>query len=200
MQLGTYLSVAGVSMKGWKPKPDMYINNGYSLTATPPADVSLPPPGSSLVAWNVLTGKAAWTVPLTGIINGGTTATAGNLVFQGRVAGQLVAYAADSGKELWSFNAEVGIASPPIVYQADGNEYITVVVGYGGQPAIFGAPFHWGYYRQKRRVLTFRLGGTAKLPPATPYKSVFATGNFRLMLESPHIMCTPLISGSLRYG
>ena len=174
LELGTYLSVAGVKMKGWKPAPNMFINNGYNHTvAAPPG--ALPPPSSSLVAWNVLKGKAAWTVPLTGIINGGATATAGNLVFQGRANGQLVAYAADSGKKLWSYNAEVGIVSPPIIYEVGDKEYMTIVVGYGGQPAIFGAPFGWGYYTQKRRVLTFRLGGKATLPPEKPHTPVFAT-------------------------
>lgn len=174
LQLGAYMSVHGIKMQGWKPKPYMHINNGFSLTTMPPAGVSLPPTGSSLIAWNVLAGKPAWTVPLTGIINGGATATAGNLVFQGRADGQFVAYAANNGKKLWSFNAEVGILSPPIVYRAGGTEYVTVVVGYGGNPAVFGAPFHWGYFRQKRRVLTFRLGGKETLPPAKPYEPHFA--------------------------
>ncbi len=162
---------AGAPKGAWT---NMFINNGYNHTVVAPPG-ALPPPSSSLVAWNVLKGKAAWTVPLTGIINGGATATAGNLVFQGRANGQLVAYAADSGKKLWSYNAEVGIVSPPIIYEVGGNEYMTIVVGYGGQPAIFGAQFGWGYYKQKRRVLTFRLGGKAELPPEKSHTPVFAT-------------------------
>jgi quinohemoprotein ethanol dehydrogenase len=56
-------------------------------------------------------------------VNGGTIATAGNLVFQGQADGQFVAYAADSGKKLWSFKTDNAVIAPPISFSAGGKQY-----------------------------------------------------------------------------
>eukprot|EP00456_Euglypha_rotunda_P082773 TRINITY_DN8160_c0_g1_i10.p1 TRINITY_DN8160_c0_g1~~TRINITY_DN8160_c0_g1_i10.p1 ORF type:complete len:322 (+),score=109.61 TRINITY_DN8160_c0_g1_i10:99-1064(+) len=63
-----------------------------------------------LIAWDPVQQKAVWTVQHDGIGAGGTLATAGNLVFQGTPDGMLHAYAADSGKEVWTYNGEIGRA------------------------------------------------------------------------------------------
>jgi len=64
---------------------------------------------SSLLAWDPVQERPAWCVALKGVRSGGVVTTAGNLVFQGRSDGEFTAYAADSGKELWSFDAQVGL-------------------------------------------------------------------------------------------
>ena len=51
----------------------------------------------ALRAWNPVTQKLAWEVPLPGIWNPGTLATRGNLVFQGGADGRFVAYDATNG-------------------------------------------------------------------------------------------------------
>lgn len=116
-----------------------------------------------LVAWDPTRQRPAWQVSLPGVWNGGILATAGNLVFQGRCDGKFVAYASNSGKELWSFDAQVGIIGAPISYQADGRQYVSVLAGYSGFPSIWGS--RWDARTQRRRVLTFSLAGRAHLPP-----------------------------------
>jgi alcohol dehydrogenase (cytochrome c)/quinohemoprotein ethanol dehydrogenase len=92
--------------------------------------------------------------------NGGTLATGGNLVFAGGGQGEFIAYRADTGERVWSFTAQTSIAAGPISYEIDGEQYIAVAAGRGLQP----------YYQPNySRVLAFKLGGTAKLPPPIEY-------------------------------
>jgi quinohemoprotein ethanol dehydrogenase len=126
----------------------------------------VPPPGtSSLVAWNPLTETQAWSVPLTGTINGSTMTTAGNLVMQGQVTGEFTIYAADSGRKLWSFDAQTAVIAQPITYLVGGKQYVTVIAGWRGMGSSSGVKPEWEYRLQPRRVLTFVLDGKSKLPP-----------------------------------
>ncbi len=58
--------------------------------------------------------------------------TAGNLVFQDRADGKFLAYDALTGKELWRFDAGLGITAAPITYEIGGKQYVSVLVGWGG--------------------------------------------------------------------
>ena len=112
--------------------------------------------------------------------NGGTATTAGNLVFEGRADGKFVAYAADTGEPLWSFDAQAGIVGAPITYSFRGHQYVSVLAGYGASGAAFGslaAQFGWDARAQPRRVLTFALDGGAKLPPPIPRRARVATND-----------------------
>ena len=62
----------------------------------------------SLQAWDPVAQKQVWEVPLSEPWNPGTLTTAGNLVFQGTATGDLVAYNAQTGDELWRFPAGLG--------------------------------------------------------------------------------------------
>ena len=73
--------------------------------------------------------KAAWRNDFLGLFQGGTLATGGNLVFQGRGTGELVAYAADTGKRLWGFDTQVGVQAQPITYTAGGKQYVVTAAG-----------------------------------------------------------------------
>ena len=55
-----------------------------------------------LLAWDPVARKPRWTVEYGNYWNGGTLATAGNLVFQGTAAGDFIAYRATDGAKLWS--------------------------------------------------------------------------------------------------
>jgi quinohemoprotein ethanol dehydrogenase len=145
------------------------------VTLLPEADL----PGgrrSYLRAWNPVTQKLAWEKELPGSWPGGVLTTAGDLVFEGRLDGRLVAYEAGSGKELWSFKAEAPIVGAPISYQVNGKQYVTVITGSGGEGAgmrTLGGEAWRTDYRLPRQVLTFAIGGTDKitptaLPPLTP--------------------------------
>ncbi|MCT2401068.1 PQQ-dependent dehydrogenase, methanol/ethanol family [Novosphingobium mangrovi (ex Huang et al. 2023)] len=123
-----------------------------------------------LVAWDPVAQKEVWRVRHKGLWNGGTLATAGGLVFQGTATGYLKAYDGKSGKELWKFNAGLGIVGAPMSYKLDGTQYISVLVGYGGTTAAYGQLMDMGYKfgKQPRRLLTFAIGGDKALPPSPP--------------------------------
>ncbi|HEY8538616.1 MAG TPA: PQQ-dependent dehydrogenase, methanol/ethanol family [Steroidobacteraceae bacterium] len=154
-----YVDAEG-DLSRWKFTPGQVINNGIGR---PPPDLEVPPGGNSLLAWDPVKQRAAWSVPLTGSKNGAILTTAGNLVFQGNVEGELAAYAADTGRKLWAFDVGNGVMAQPISYAVDGVQYITVLSGWRlSGPS--GAAHDWDYHAQKRRVLTFALDGKARLP------------------------------------
>ena len=64
--------------------------------------------------------------------NGGVLSTAGGLVFEGNAAGTFNAYSADKGAALWSFPAQTGVIAAPMSYAVGGQQYVAVVVGWGG--------------------------------------------------------------------
>ena len=118
-----------------------------------------------LVAWDPKTQQEAWRVEHAGPWNGGTLATAGNLVFQGTAAGKLVAYRADTGEALWEFPAQTGIVAPPMTYALDGEQYVSLNVGWGGAYAlVFGEYVQAESLPNVSRVLTFKLDADGTLP------------------------------------
>lgn len=124
----------------------------------------------SLVAWDPVRQKAVWRVNFGEAFNGGTLATAGDLVFQGNASGYIVAYRADNGAKLWAFDAQSPIMAAPISYAIKGRQYVAVMVGYGGV-AAFGPGALTNADRKKRnisRLMVFSLNGKAALPPVSP--------------------------------
>jgi quinohemoprotein ethanol dehydrogenase len=117
-------------------------------------------------AWDPVAQKEVWSVQHKGPWNGGMLATAGNLLFQGNANGEFVAYRADNGERLWSFPAQTGIVAAPISFELDGEQYVTVVAGWGGVLALGGGPVAaLAGVRNVSRVLTFKLGAGGSLPP-----------------------------------
>ncbi len=117
-------------------------------------------------AWDPIAQKEVWRVQHPNMWNGGMLSTAGNLVFQGNADGQLVAYRADNGDELWSTNAHTGVVAAPISYAIDGEQYIAIAAGWGGVGALTlgevltdakGAV-------NNSRVLVYKLGAVQQLP------------------------------------
>ena len=120
-----------------------------------------------LVAWNPVTQKQAWSVEHGGPWNGGTVATAGDLVFQGTARGQFNAYHAATGKLLWTFAAQTGVIAGPISYKVKNEQYIAVMAGYGGGVPLMMPEFGGPRPQPPGRVLVFKLGGKAALPVHT---------------------------------
>ena len=119
-----------------------------------------------LLAWDPVKQKAAWSVDYPNMWNGGTLATAGNLVFQGTADGRVMAYAADSGKQLWESPANTGVEAGPMTYTVNGEQYVTFMAGWGGAfPLVLGGIAQNAKVQSEARILTYKLGGTAVLPP-----------------------------------
>jgi quinohemoprotein ethanol dehydrogenase len=126
---------------------------------------------SELRAIDPLTGKAKWSVPMDGWQDrGGVLATAGGLVFQGRLNGRLNVYDADTGKLLKSIETGSSILAAPMTYKVKGVQYVAVATGWGGGGWPFVPPYSAAYKRgNANRLLVFRLGGRpVPLPPLLP--------------------------------
>ena len=84
----------------------------------------------------------------------------------------LAAYRATDGKQLWSFDAGTGIMAPPVTYQIDGVQYVSVLAGWGGPDGLGNDP-SWGHVKPGYgRILTFMIGGNATLKaPAFGHKN-----------------------------
>jgi alcohol dehydrogenase (cytochrome c)/quinohemoprotein ethanol dehydrogenase len=154
----TAFAVKGAA--SFKPSP-MGANTGLQFPV-PADEVKAAPPRearSQLVAWDPVKQREVWRSGVLGTIGGGTLSTAGGLVFQGTNQGRFVAYRATDGQELWSMDAQTGVVAAASSFELDGEQYIAVPAGYG--LARYGTSNH-------SRLLVFKLGGTAVLPPAPP--------------------------------
>jgi len=60
---------------------------------------------------------------------GGSSVTAGGLVFRGEPDGNFLALDAKSGKELWRFQTGFGADAPPVFYEVDGEQYVAIATG-----------------------------------------------------------------------
>ena len=133
---------------------------------SPIADIDPAIVSGALIAWDPVKQQEAWRAKLWGPWNGGVLSTAGGLVFQGTSDGKFIAYDARTGERLWFAPAQTGIQAAPITYEIDGEQYVTVVAGYGGAYALaYGRAAHTMDMPNIGRVLTFKLGGTDTLPP-----------------------------------
>ncbi|HEY7841084.1 MAG TPA: PQQ-dependent dehydrogenase, methanol/ethanol family [Gammaproteobacteria bacterium] len=136
----------------------------------PPKDAPPPEPRAPhparLSAWDPVAQREVWQAPQSGEWNGGALTTAGNLVFQGMMSQQFAAWRADTGEKLWEMPVQTGVLGGPIAYTAGGEEFIAVSAGWGGgYPITAGTASRPEKPRAPGRVLAFKLGGTAELPP-----------------------------------
>jgi alcohol dehydrogenase (cytochrome c)/quinohemoprotein ethanol dehydrogenase len=120
-----------------------------------------------IAAWDPVRQKEVWRQGLKGPWNGGVVSTAGNLIFEGNAAGEFAAYRADTGKKVWSFDAQSPVMAGPVTFTAGGEQYVAVLSGWGGTFALVpGIPsLKSGNTHNISRILVFKLGGGAKLPP-----------------------------------
>jgi quinohemoprotein ethanol dehydrogenase len=151
---------------------DFVVSNGteyggLDLNPSLHADTAKTP----LIAWDPIAQKERWRVDHPMPINSGVLSTGGNLVFEGLGTGEIEAYRADTGKRLWSFQTNGGIAATPITVKIDGRQLLLVSVGNGGSTmtlrgyrALWNAPVR----NSTPRLLAFEIGGKAQLPPVPP--------------------------------
>ena len=91
----------------------------------------------SLRAINPKTGKVEWEVKNEAPLWGGVM-TAGDLVFWGTPEGYLKAADAKTGKVVWQFQTGSGVVAPPITWTEGGEQYVSVVSGWGGAVPLWG--------------------------------------------------------------
>ncbi len=117
---------------------------------------------TKVIAWDPVRGAEVWSAARSSGGPAGMLATAGNLVFTGNPADQIMqAFRADNGEQVWSYPIQAGISAGSISFELDGEQHIAQVVGGQSQGGYY-APTH-------ARLLIFKLGGTAQLPPNAEY-------------------------------
>ena len=80
------------------------------------------------------------------------------------------AYDKETGETLWSYNTYTSMLAPPISFELDGEQYVSILTGTGGGDLFGGEPLppvaeHASLtYNNYGRLLVFKLGGKAELP------------------------------------
>ncbi len=154
-------------------------------------------PKGLLVAWDPVAQKARWTVNRQWVLNGGTLATAGGLVFQGSGEGELDAFDAANGAKVWSHKTLNGVIAAPMSYELKGEQYVAVMVGNGGAGGVAAAGLSRPWPRLPGRLLVFKLGGTAiaplhksaVAPPPVDLAGVTSAGDVARGYEAYHRNC-----------
>ena len=132
-----------------------------------------PAPKGYLKAFDFISGEEKWAVEFPHYWNGGVLATEGGLVFHGNALGTFAAYDKDSGEVLWDFNTYVSMLAPPITYEIDGTQYVSIMTGTGGGDLFSGEPLDPVakpaslIHSNTGRLLVFALGGKDSLPAPT---------------------------------
>ncbi|CAM4042141.1 PQQ-dependent methanol/ethanol family dehydrogenase [Roseateles saccharophilus] len=113
----------------------------------------------ALRAMDPKTGKIVWEVKNGAPLWGGVLTTAGNLVFWGTPEGWLKAADAKTGKVVWQFQTGSGVVAPPVSWQQNGEQYISVVSGWGGAVPLWGGDVakKVNYLEQGGMVWVFKL-------------------------------------------
>jgi quinohemoprotein ethanol dehydrogenase len=176
----------------------------YDL-GVPPADLAQMTAGQPKVekggylrGWDVAQNRLKWQVRLPGTWNGGTLATAGDLVFQAAGDGYFNAYDAGTGKRLLHHFMGSSAVAAPITYSIGGTQYVALLAGYGGSGMITVADTAAvKQYLNKGRLIAFKLGGGAvPLPP----KRAVPLGPPPLDTTLPPLSPEQLAAGSALYG
>jgi quinohemoprotein ethanol dehydrogenase len=125
--------------------------------------------GAFLLAWDPVNQREVWRHTHRTGFNGGTLSTGDNLLFEGAADGRFVAYRASDGEPLWESPVGTGAMAGPITYVVDGEQYVAVAAGWGGSFGLSGgeAALLAGV-RGGGRVLAWKLGGRAVVPPGRP--------------------------------
>ena len=146
-----------------QPMAGLGWNTATFINAEPPKSA----PFGRLLAWDPVAQKEVWRVEHVSPWNGGTLATAGNLVFQGTADGRFVAYDAKKGTKLWESAVGTGAVAGASTYEVDGQQYVSIAVGWGG---VYGISQRATEREGPGTVYTFKLGGKAPLPDFAAYK------------------------------
>lgn len=157
-------------------------NDGLGERLDRPQSLNAPPPSPTaqrfgeLIAWDPVAQRARWRLRFPQFWHSGVLATAGGLVFH--AAGhELSALDARTGASLWHFDTLANPIAAPMSYAVDGEQYVAVMVGFGGSLAMGSDQL-----RHPGRLLVFKLDGKARL---SPYPAVVIPPPLDLALAVP---------------
>jgi quinohemoprotein ethanol dehydrogenase len=89
-------------------------------------------------AMDLTTNRLVWQQQWNSSCMSGTLATGGGLVFVGRTDGRFTALDSDTGRRLWSFQTDAGVAASSTTFEHGGKQYVVVLsagtlIGGGGK-------------------------------------------------------------------
>lgn len=130
-----------------------YLGSGFTIK--PNYDDHI----GSLKAIDPMTGEWKWEYKNEAPLWGGVMTTAGGLVFFGTPEGEFLALDDTTGEVLWSFQTGSGIVGQPVTWEADGEQFVSVVSGWGGAVPLWGGEVakKVNYLNQGGMVWTFKL-------------------------------------------
>ncbi len=113
----------------------------------------------SLKAINPDTGEIKWEYKNNAPLWAGVMTTAGGLVFTGTPEGEFLAFDDETGEKLWSFQTGSGIVGQPVTWEQDGEQYVSVMSGWGGAVPLWGGEVakKVNYLNQGGTLWTFKL-------------------------------------------
>lgn len=116
----------------------VYIGGQFYLGGAFPKFVG--PNTGQMNAIDMKTGVFAWRMPEKLPMVGGALSTSTGLVFTGLENGDFVAFDANDGKKLWSYDTGSPIIAPPIAFSHGGTEYVAVASGQAGNQELPNTP------------------------------------------------------------
>ncbi|WP_372833023.1 PQQ-dependent methanol/ethanol family dehydrogenase [Puniceibacterium confluentis] len=130
-----------------------YLGSGFTIK--PNYDDHI----GSLKAIDPDTGEWVWEYKNDAPLWGGVMTTAGGLVFFGTPEGKFLALDDETGETVWSFQTGSGIVGQPVTWDQDGEQYVSVISGWGGAVPLWGGEVakKVSYLNQGGMVWTFRL-------------------------------------------
>ncbi|MRU14572.1 PQQ-dependent dehydrogenase, methanol/ethanol family [Roseovarius sp. A21] len=113
----------------------------------------------SLNAIDPDTGEWKWEYQNDAPLWSGVMTTAGGLVFFGTPEGEFIALDDETGEKLWSFQTGSGIVGQPVTWEQDGEQYVSVISGWGGAVPLWGGEVakKVNYLNQGGMLWTFKL-------------------------------------------
>ncbi|MCY3752072.1 MAG: PQQ-dependent dehydrogenase, methanol/ethanol family [Gammaproteobacteria bacterium] len=164
-----YIPVHEISANYRMGESLLYGGFTVDLYGIDPDDVSRLSRTGKLIAWEPATGTVRWEYRHPLPMNGGVLSSAGGLVFQGTAMGKFHIYHAETGKLLRQEPTQASVQAPPVSYAIGGEQYILLPAGAGGAGRLI-APRYAEAVRGPSRLLAYKLGGKAELPPVSDWR------------------------------
>jgi PQQ-dependent dehydrogenase (methanol/ethanol family) len=111
----------------------------------------------ALVAIDVNSGLTRWRTPSIPFLEGGSAATAGDLVFAGESDGHLSAFDAKTGQRLWQFQCGAGVNAAPMTYEVNGRQYVAVAAGGNAMARAVGGRAGGKYFQNGGTIFVFAI-------------------------------------------